>query len=491
VERAVTFNSVTYIVFLAVVVAAYWRLRHRHQNVVLLVASYVFYGAWNWRFLSLMLISTVLDYSVGRAMPGSRHKGRLLLVSMVGNLGILATFKYFGFFVDSAYEFLDAIGIGATRPTLDVLLPVGISFYTFQTMSYTIDIYRGTLQPTRKILDFAVFVAFFPQLVAGPIERAANLLPQVQRPRLRPDRATVESGLFLIVLGLFKKVVIADTVARAVDPVFADAGNASALTLLLGVYGFAVQIYMDFSGYSDIARGSARLLGFELMVNFRQPYLSRDVTEFWRLWHISLSSWLRDYLYIPLCGNRRGRFRTRVNLMTTMLLGGLWHGASWNFVVWGGLHGLYLGRERSSRPKVRERVLAAATVEGAPAPAPRTVAVEHDVPTVRSVPGIVLTFHLVCLSWILFRADTFGDALDFVLGIVTLRGGVPQPTLWAAVLPGIVVMVVLDVLQRRAGDDNLLLSTRPLARGLLYGAWIGAILVFSGETSPPFIYFQF
>jgi alginate O-acetyltransferase complex protein AlgI len=486
----VTFNSVTFIVFFALVFVTYWRLPHKPQNVLLLVSSYLFYGWWDWRFLSLMLFSTVLDYSVGRAMPGSANKKRLLWLSMAANLGLLGVFKYFNFFIDSAYGMLEAIGLEPTQPTLEILLPVGISFYTFQTMSYVIDVYRGRLVPARSLLDFALFVSFFPQLVAGPIERATHLLPQVQRPRTRPDAATMESGLFLIVLGLFKKVVLADTVARAVDPVFNDTGGSSALTLLIGIWGFAVQIYMDFSGYSDIARGSARMLGFDLMVNFRQPYLSRNITEFWRLWHISLSTWLRDYLYIPLGGNRRGKRRTQVNLMTTMLLGGLWHGASWNFVAWGGLQGLFLVREREQQQKVRTHELVAAGHRFDPG-LPKVEVPDDRLPPLRQLPAILLTFHLACLSWILFRTDSFSDAVDYVVGIVTLRGGSLDPNLWAAVLPALVAMVVLDIAQRRAGDDAIFFPTRPLVRGLLYGLWIGAVIVFSGETSPPFIYFQF
>ncbi len=301
------FNSVQYLIFLALVVALYPLLRRRGQNVLLLLASYFFYGAWDWRFLSLLWISTATDFYVGRAMghhDNDRTRRRLLLVSIVVNLGMLGVFKYYDFFTNSAAALMEAVGLGADWPTLHVLLPVGISFYTFQTMSYTIDVYRRRIEPTRDPLAFAVFVAFFPQLVAGPIERARHLLPQFGVRRRVARGNDLATALHLIGLGLFKKVVIADAVAPHVDKAFAGADSAGWITLVVGVVGFALQIYGDFSGYSHIARGSARLLGIDLMVNFNQPYLSRNITHFWRTWHISLSTWLRDYLYIPLGGNR-------------------------------------------------------------------------------------------------------------------------------------------------------------------------------------------
>jgi len=391
----VLFNSTAFFVFFAVVYAAYLLLqrRLRLQNALLLVASYLFYGYWDWRFLSLIAISTLVDFVIGRALGrtderavGGQRRRLLLAISVVVNLAILGFFKYFNFFASSLVEVLSAFGAHADLVTLNIVLPVGISFYTFQTMSYTIDVYRGRLQPTDSLLDFAVFVAFFPQLVAGPIERAVNLLPQVGRPR-RITAAQVDSGLFLILWGLYKKVVVADNAALIANAVFNDYASHTGLDILLGVIAFSVQIYGDFSGYSDIARGVARLMGFELMVNFRLPYFAVNPSDFWLRWHISLSSWLRDYLYISLGGNRTGRLLTYRNLLVTMLLGGLWHGAAWNFIVWGAYHGVILALYRAF-----ERRPAHENPWGG----------EHRYAVVLAKMGLM--FALTLLGWLFFRA---------------------------------------------------------------------------------------
>jgi len=338
------FNSFVFLVFLALVLPCYYALSHKWQNRFLLAASYVFYGAWDWRFLSLLAASTLIDYHVAQALHQTSKLGRrriLLAVSVCANLGFLAAFKYFDFFVGSLSTLLVSLGLGELPWAIQVVLPVGISFYTFQTLGYTIDVYRRTQEPTRDFAAFALYVSYFPQLVAGPIERARNLLPRILNKRtVTPAR--IATGLQLMLMGYLKKTAIADAVAPYVDEIFAHPDQQSSLRLLFGLYLFAIQIYGDFSGYSDIARGVSRLFGIDLMVNFKQPYLSANITEFWRRWHISLSTWLRDYLYIPLGGNRKGKLNTYRNLMITMLLGGLWHGAAWGFVIWGGLHGLYL-----------------------------------------------------------------------------------------------------------------------------------------------------
>ncbi|MCF8219495.1 MAG: hypothetical protein K9I29_09540 [Bacteroidales bacterium] len=316
----------------------------KYKKPLLLIASYFFYGYWDWRFTGLLAISTIADYFIGKKLYSTeapKKRKWFLFSSMFINLGILAFFKYFGFFVDSFETLAGVFGLQLDFIHLNIILPVGISFYTFQTMSYTIDIYRKKLEPTNNFIDFAVFVSFFPQLVAGPIERARNLLPQIAR-LSKPKRKQIEEGISLIVTGLFIKVMIGDTAGRFVDHIFGNPEIYKSFELISALILFSVQIYADFSGYSSIARGVAKLLGIELMKNFEQPYLSANITEFWRRWHISLSSWLKDYLYISLGGNRKGKSRTYVNLMITMLLGGLWHGASWNFVIWGGLHGIYL-----------------------------------------------------------------------------------------------------------------------------------------------------
>ena len=343
----VLFNTAAFFVFFAVVLLLYRALPWRQQNYMLLVASYLFYGWWDWRFLLLLAGSTTLDWYLGLVIERSRERRghaaakRAVIVSVVANLAILGFFKYCNFFVDSAEQVLRGFGYDGPTWTLRIILPVGISFYTFQSMSYTIDVYRGDLGASKSLAEFALYVAFFPQLVAGPIERATNLLPQIQRPR-QPSWRDWEEGLLLFGIGLFRKVAIADPAGLIADGYFLQPALYSSVQLAAGVLLYAVQIYNDFAGYSDMARGSARLMGFTLMRNFRHPYFATSMSDFWKRWHISLSAWLRDYLYIPLGGNRRGSARTYLNLMATMLLGGLWHGANWTFVVWGGLHGAYL-----------------------------------------------------------------------------------------------------------------------------------------------------
>ncbi|MDG2111955.1 MAG: MBOAT family protein [Actinomycetota bacterium] len=466
------FNSVQFAIFLSVVWFAYWRLSSRRQLMLLVAGSYFFYGYWDWRFLSLLAISTIVDFHVaGRMKVASSDtvKRRLLWVSMCTNLGILGAFKYFNFFVDSAQSVLETVGLATDPVVLRVVLPVGISFYTFQTMSYTIDVYRGRIEPTDDLLTFAVYVSYFPQLVAGPIERATRLLPQLQRERLRPTADRLSSGLTLIVLGLFKKVVIGDLMAVYVDQAFGRADTQGSVRLIIGLYAFAFQIYADFSGYSDIARGTSRLFGIELIRNFEQPYLSRSITEFWRRWHISLSDWLRDYLYIPLGGNRGGTIRTYRNLAATMLLGGLWHGASWAFVVWGALHGIFLVIERLTRT-------------GGDPDAPLTW---------RQLPRIIFTFHLACLAWVFFRAPDFATAMDYLTAILSLRSGLPsldQLLLMGFLVP---IMIAIDLRQRYAGRHDAVVPRNPLTQGVLFGAAAVLVILASGGAKVPFIYFQF
>jgi len=471
----VSFNSLQYAAFLPLVLALYWVLGRRAQNVLLLVASYVFYGAFDWRFLGLLILSTVTDFSVGRLLAGAedeRRRKRLFLVSLAVNLGILGLFKYFDFFITDGARFLGSLGIDLSPPVLRILLPVGISFYTFHGISYVFDVYRRKIEATSSLLDFSVFVAFFPQLVAGPIGRAQLQLPQFARPRTRPDRPQVRRALLLILLGLFKKVAIADALAPYVNDAFASPGTTSSLGLLVGVWAFAFQIYGDFSGYSDIARGSASLLGIDLPENFNQPYLSRSITEFWRRWHISLSRWLRDYLYIPLGGNRAGGLLTYRNLLLTMLIGGLWHGAALTFVVWGGLHGLYLAGERRFST---------------------TAALDHRRPWSwrRDLVRTFLTFQLVSLAWVFFRAESLRAALDYLGGIARLQGGTTNRTAIALLVLAAGTVLLIDLFQHRARDHTPMLRWPPVARGLAYGLMVVPIVVFSGGAPVPFIYFNF
>jgi alginate O-acetyltransferase complex protein AlgI len=465
----VVFNSYTFAIFLPIVLGGYWLLRgHRRQNLLLLIASYVFYGAWDVRFLLLMWFTTLVDYVVGRKLqgePDDEVRRWVLIVSLVVNLGVLATFKYFGFFTDSFAGLAESVGLQINPPTLQLLLPIGISFYTFHGISYTVDVYRRRIDAVDDLPTFAVFVAYFPQLVAGPIGRATVQLPQFQSDRTPPDGDTARSGVWLILIGLVKKIVIADSVAPLVNETWAAPGSESAASLVLAAIGFSLQIYGDFSGYTDIARGVSRLFGIELLRNFDQPYLSRNITEFWRRWHISLSTWLRDYLYVPLGGNRKGVSRTSFNLFATMLLGGLWHGAAWTFVIWGALHGAFLMiSHRRNRPILTG---------------------------LRSIPSVVTTFGLVTFAWIFFRADSLRSALEFIEGIVTLRGGAIDFSLLALLAFVGKLALLIDAAQRVKGDDAFLASLPSPLQGATVGASILLLVVFSGGAGEPFIYFQF
>ena len=471
------FNSWEYFVFLPFVLGLYYILNRQAQNVWLLVASYFFYGWWDWRFCSLLLISTLVDYGCGLAMGRYPDRKRTWLMgSIVTNLGILGFFKYFNFFVDTAGVAISALGFEPNLPVLSVILPVGISFYTFQTMSYTIDVYRGQLVPTRSLLDFALYVAYFPQLVAGPIERATHLLKQFAVPRV-VTRPMVETGCFLILVGLFRKVVIADGVAPMVNAVFDSSSSANWMELCFGTVLFAIQIYCDFAGYSDIARGTSRLLGIELMVNFNQPYFSRNITEFWRRWHISLSTWLRDYLYIPLGGNRHGIVATYRNLFLTMLLGGLWHGARWNFVIWGGLHGLYLAIHKLWL--VRH-------------PTQLCVDTNHKF-SIGDLAGMLFTFGLVNLAWIFFRSTTLAEALAILQGIVSFRGGLEREVLALGgklLFYGSLVFAS-DWPAFIHNQHERMLEWSWLVRCGVYASLLFLLILLRPLNDTPFIYFQF
>ena len=470
------FNSYQFWLFLAVVILLYRSLPHRGQNRMLLIASYVFYAAWDWRFLSLILISTAVDYWVALGLgshavgPGRR---RLLLVSLVTNLGLLGVFKYYGFFSRELAAFLEALGLSASIPTLDLVLPVGISFYTFQTLSYTIDVYRGRTRPCRSFLDFALYVAFFPQLVAGPIERPQRLLPQMLARRTVTSNDFRE-GLHHVMLGLFKKVVIADNMAPIVDTVFSkDLSSLSGGECLVGLYAFAFQIYGDFSGYSSIAKGIARWMGFDIMTNFAAPYFARSPREFWRRWHISLSTWLRDYLYIPLGGNRGTRLFTYRNLLLTMLIGGLWHGAAWTFLAWGLYHGILLaitrlwehsGPQRSAAP--RSRLVAFASIIG--------------------------TFHLVCLGWLFFRAASMTQAWHMLGAIATdLSAGPFVVAALSMIIFFTVPLLLYEFVVDRGPEAEIAIPEKWQVRAAVYAYCSGMLLFFPPPTSHEFIYFQF
>jgi D-alanyl-lipoteichoic acid acyltransferase DltB (MBOAT superfamily) len=403
------FDTPIYILFLTLVVLIYWKLGWRKQNVFLLAASYFFYGWWDWRFLSLILISTVVDFYCGRYVARFENPVRrklLLSISVVLNLSFLGFFKYFDFFVQSLHDSLAILGFNVPVSVLGIILPPGISFYTFQELAYIVDVYQRKLKPAESIVDYALFISLFPHLIAGPIQRPSHLLPQVQHPRAF-DSSNFFDGIMLILSGLFRKAVVADNCAILANAAFSGKlGEPSLPVVLIGAYAFAWQIYGDFSGYSDMARGSAQLLGFHFMVNFRQPYLSRSIQEFWRRWHISLSTWLRDYLYIPLGGSRQSEARTYRNLITTMLLGGLWHGANWTFVVWGAIHGGWLAVERLFRTLTGRAESKESGEAGASSLFSATAWIRR-----------ILVFHIVCVTWIFFRAQSISEALTFLGGI--------------------------------------------------------------------------
>lgn len=476
------FDTPVYFVFLTIVVVCYWRLQRRGQNILLLGASYLFYGWWDWRFLGLILLSTLVDYFCAHLIDQSDSPARrrtALMVSIMLNLGFLGFFKYFNFFIDSFAGLMDTLGIPVSDTTLQILLPPGISFYTFQAVAYIVDVYHRRLKPADSLVDYALFISLFPHLIAGPIQRPSHLLPQVQAVRVY-DKERVYDGLQLIAMGLFRKVVIADNCALLADAAFSGRlGEPNLAVLAIGTYAFAWQIYGDFSGYSDIARGSAQLMGFHFMVNFRQPYLATSLQDFWRRWHISLSTWLRDYLYIPLGGNRHGEARTYRNLMTTMLLGGLWHGANWTFVIWGGIHGLGLSIERFVRRMFGGEQQSA------------EVTTESQGGVVSVWLNRILIFHLVCLSWIFFRASSVQDAFTMLSGIGNLVWIPEYGTAFAFLAAFTIPMFLLDLVNERRGEEYLFERLSAQTRAAVAMSLVLVAVMFAGSSVNAFIYFQF
>lgn len=479
------FHSWIFWVFFVLVYLAYLRLGKTAQNVLLLAASYVFYAAWDWRFLGLMLFSTVVDYAVahGLGRTNDRWKRRgLLVTSLAVNLGLLGFFKYFDFLSESFAVMLGRLGVEADPVLLNVILPVGISFYTFQTLSYTIDVYRGETRPAKHPIDFALYVSFFPQLVAGPIERSNRLLPQIEAPR-RLTHEHLRQGVWWILYGMFMKVAVADNLAVYADGLFGRP-EPSGAEVWARVLAFAFQIYGDFAGYSAIARGVASLMGFSLMVNFDSPYLSASPSEFWRRWHISLSTWLRDYLYIPLGGNRGGVVSTCRNLSITMLLGGLWHGAGWNFILWGAYHGVLLMVYRVLQRPVVGAFNRAVGTDSIPARASRWVA--------RGL-MIAVFFLLTLYGWLLFRCESWEQIVSFTRAgfEFSAEWGETQWALLGTILVLIAPVVLMDTLAYRFGGiDFMLRVPRPMRWGI-YAAMLAWIFLIGTRGGEAFIYFQF
>ena len=472
-----SFVSVAFFIFLPVVFTVYWLLGRnlRWQNLWLLLASYVFYGWWDWRFLILILITSVSSFVSGLWLEHAQHKRAVVASNIVLNLGILGVFKYYDFFVENLQKLFLQVGYSLDVPTLRLILPVGISFYTFQSLSYTIDVYRGKLRATNDVVAFFAYIAFFPQLVAGPIERASHLLPQMLGSRtFRYDEAT--DGLRRMLWGFFKKMVVADNCAVAVNLIWENYAEADALTLIGGMLLFTFQIYGDFSGYSDIAIGTSKLFGINLMENFRLPYFSKNIGEFWRRWHISLMTWFRDYLYIPLGGSREGSIRTVRNVFIVFLLSGLWHGANWTFVAWGGYNACLLTVQRWLRSNQKSDL--------------------SDTLTWHSIPQIIFTFFLVAIGWVVFRSASIAEAFDYLTRLFTTLssfslGGLQHGKV-ALLYCGL--MLVVEWMQR---DRLCPLQLKGLAVGryrvvrwTIY--YLVLILVFFGRgEDQTFIYFQF
>jgi D-alanyl-lipoteichoic acid acyltransferase DltB (MBOAT superfamily) len=482
------FNSLQYLVFFPVVVCLYFLLPQRHRWMLLLAASWYFYACWKVKYLGLLFLTTTVDYTAARLIEGAgtlRGRRLLVLISLSMNLGLLFLFKYFNFVNDSLSAVFAHFNVFYESPTFKLLLPVGISFYTFQSISYVVDVYRGAQKAERHFGRFALYVSFFPQLVAGPIERSPHMLPQFQ-PERDPgfDRRRVLDGLGLILWGLVKKVVIADRLAYYVEATYSSVGSHTGLELLLATYLFAFQIYCDFSGYSDIAIGSARVMGFDLMTNFRMPYLATSIREFWQRWHISLSTWFRDYVYIPLGGNRHGRLALYRNLFLTFFLSGIWHGANWTFVLWGALHGTYLIVSLVTQ-SWRDRAVRVLRLDA--------------VPGLLTTWRTLATFHLVLIGWVFFRANSLADAMTVFRKVGLLAGslqpqlqGLATSTLWRPPDLAFIWAMVLAVLAyeyvhiarsgvRRGGFGSLV--------SVSIQFWM--IVVFGMFNDKAFIYFQF
>ena len=465
------FNSGLFLQFFAAFLLLYYVVR-KHlaaRNVLIVIASYVFYGAWDYRFLALLAFSSLLDFYVGNALDrldDPRKRKHLLILSLMVNLGILGFFKYCNFFIESFADLALAAGFKTNLPSLQIILPVGISFYTFQSMSYAIDVYRRELPATRNLIHFLAYVSFFPQLVAGPIERARHLLPQFAATRVI-TLSMVREGIWLCLWGMFKKVVIADNLAPLVEMVYGH-DSPSGPIVILATVAFALQIYGDFSGYSDIARGTALILGFNIMLNFNLPYTATSMREFWQRWHISLSTWLRDYLYIPLGGNRRGPARTAINLFLTMLLGGLWHGARWNFALWGAWHGLALIVQRRGIGQ-------------------NSVKPKHSANHLKWL----LTLVVVLYGWLLFRAESFRHiaALHFAFGNWNLPDYFANYLFYLAVFTAPIAL--MEFIQRRTSGPLAPLTWHPAILSAVQFVLLILILIFWEKEKVPFIYFQF
>jgi alginate O-acetyltransferase complex protein AlgI len=472
------FNSLAFAIFLPVVLALYYVLPFKGQNRMLLVASLFFYAWWDWRFLGLLALTILIDFYASHAVyraTSHRSKKRWMLLSITSNVLVLVIFKYSNFFVQSFAVVLTKLGFAVHAPVLQLVLPIGVSFYTFMSMAYVIDVYRGQLKPTSHLFDFALFVCYFPHLVAGPIMRAPQLLPQLTRER-RIKLEQIRDGIALIVIGYVRKVVIADLLAPFVAEAFTRMDSMGSGDLIIRMYLFLIQAYGDFAGYSDIARGVSKLFGIELNLNFATPYLSQNITEFWRRWHISLSSWLRDYVYISLGGNRKGKFRKYLNNFLTMLIGGLWHGSNWTYIIWGGLNGIYLGVHKAYLDITGQE-------------SPRSIEpVKWRFVTPFKV-FFVLT--LTALSDLFFSSPNFSTAWKYLTKMFSFEGGVTNIGSSVFVIPFVVLSFTFDVAQYTGWGERYLRAAPLWKRALLFGALFAFVLAAGADNSQPFIYYKF
>jgi len=479
------FNSIEFAIFLPSIFIIYWFVTKtiKQQNVLILLSSYLFYGWWDWRFLSLIFFSTVTDFLIGKGLEKNEKtltRKYLLWISILINIGFLGFFKYYNFFIDNFIYAFSTLGIELSYQSLKIILPVGISFYTFQTLSYTIDVYKGKLKPTTEFITFAAFVSFFPQLVAGPIERATNLLPQFKKNR-KFDYNQATDGMRQILWGFFKKIVIADNCAVFADQIFNNYNDYSGSTLVLGAVFFAFQIYGDFSGYSDIAIGTARLFGFNLMQNFAFPYFSRDIAEFWRKWHISLSTWFRDYLYIPLGGSRGTNYFKIRNVFIIFLVSGFWHGSNWTFIIWGGLNAIYfLPVMLLNKNRINTNI----------------VAQGKYLPSIKEVFSMTLTFSLTTFAWVFFRAEDIHHAISYLSNIIhpstlTFPELITPKLEMVYTLFCIFILLLIEWKNRDKIHGLDIASYKKNSRWMLYFIIILMTITFGSFNQNSFIYFQF
>lgn len=464
------FITLTFLVFTISTLILYWTMKDRYRTPILLISSYVFYSFWDWRFTSLLLLLTISNFWLTKRMQASAllaDKKKLLVICLSINLLVLAAFKYLGFFSDGLSRILESLGLDPNLPTISIILPLGLSFFIFQTSSYIIDVHRGNLEPEESFINFATFIVYFPHMAAGPIMPARILIPQIASKKIRPNFEQIQSGLFLIAVGLFRKIVIADTLAPMVNRILDNPDNFDWKSLVIASIGFGLQIYGDFAGYSAIARGVSRLLGIEMMINFRQPYLATTITDFWRRWHISLSTWFRDYLYVPLGGNKRGKLRTNLNLMIVMTIAGLWHGAALGFVLWGILHGLFLIVDKFvTKYRVKNITFM----------------------TLTNPLSWVFTQAAVFFAWVFFRNPDTSNAFHLLSSILQKSTGMFDISDALLLLSALAASFLLDLSERHLSS---FVQRSDILKGLIIGGLLLVAFVLKSSTVVPFIYFRF